>query len=63
MWRMEQILRVVCDLPAPVRTAQTEITGLLETRVMRWLPMNRKSAPSDSTQEALCMSSVWEMSL
>ncbi len=47
--------RVVWLLPLPVRTAQTEITGLLLLIMVSRGPSRMKLAPAAMTSEALSM--------
>ena len=51
---------VVCDLPAPVRTAHTATTGTATSSVCSG--RGRKSAPAARTLEATCMTSTWRTS-
>jgi hypothetical protein len=55
--------RAVCDLPHPVRTAQTAITGTPASSIVRLGPNNMKSAPAAKVTEALCMTSACSTSL
>lgn len=55
--------RVVWLFPAPVRTAQTETTGLTDLTCVVFAPINLKSAPAANTTEALCMTYSWGTSL
>jgi hypothetical protein len=43
--RMSETRRVVWLFPEPVRTAQTETTGLLDLSWVLFFPITRKSAP------------------
>jgi len=52
---MRWILRLVWLLPAPVRTAQTAITGLVLLTMVWSGPRRRKSAPSALTSAERCM--------
>ena len=61
--RMSATRRAVWLLPAPVRTAQTATTGTLARSIVDRGPISRKSAPADSTSEALCITTSWETSL
>ena len=55
--RISQIFRVVWDLPQPVLTAHTAITGLAARSMVWAAPGSMKSAPAAMTWEALCISS------
>jgi hypothetical protein len=48
-------LRLVWLLPHPVRTAQTATTGFDEPSIVASGPSKRKSAPVESTSDALCI--------
>ncbi len=53
--RARPTLRLVCDLPQPVRVAQTATTGFAECSMVASGPSSRKSAPAASTIDALCI--------
>src|SRR4030042_3266825 len=55
--------RVVWLLPEPVRTAHTETTGLVDFSWVVFIPISRKSAPAANTDDALCITTSWGMSL
>ena len=50
-----QTRRVVWLFPAPVRTAQTDTTGLVERIEVSLKPSRAKSEPAAITCDALCM--------
>ena len=50
-------------LPAPVRTASTEMTGTEHVMAVLSGPSREKSAPAASTREAWCITNSWETSL
>ena len=56
-------MRAACDLPQPVRTAHTAITGTPVSSMVRRGPSRMKSAPAASAREARCITSSWGMSL
>src|SRR4030043_2102076 len=60
--RGETILGVVWLFPAPVRTAQTAITGLEDFSWGDFGPRSMKSAPHARESEALCITYSWETS-
>ncbi len=51
--RINETRRVVWLLPEPVRTAQTETTGLVDLICVFFMPIRRKSAPAASTVRSL----------
>ncbi len=55
--------RVVWDLPQPVRTAETAMTGTAARSMVRSGPSRRKSAPLASATEAVCITWAWLTSL
>ncbi len=55
--------REVWLLPLPVRTAPTEMIGLLEANIVRRGFSSRKPAPAASTREARCMTVSCDTSL
>ena len=60
--RIEVIARDVWLLPQPVRTAQTAMTGLVDSSIVLRCPMMRKSAPAVLTMAALCMTFSYDRS-
>jgi len=59
--RISQIRSVIPLLPHPVRTAQTEITG--PPSAWSGPDPGGQVGPRDMASEALCITSVWAMSL
>ena len=57
------IQRDVCDLPQPVRTAQTAITGRDDRSMVRLGASIENAAPAASAREARCMTSACARSL
>ena len=57
------IQRAVCDLPQPVRTADTAITGTLARSIVRSGPSSVKSAPAARAREATCITCACGTSL
>jgi len=53
--RRSDTRRLVWLLPDPVRTAHTEITGTLDSSMVSFQPIRRKSAPAARTIEARCI--------
>ena len=47
--------RAIGDLPQPVRTAVTAITGMHDDSMVRLGPSSMKSAPTASAREAICI--------
>ena len=58
-----EIQRLTGDLPQPVRTADTAITGTPAAIMVRCGPSSMKSAPAASAREARCITSAWARSL
>jgi len=63
-WRSSPVIaREVGLFPQPVRTAQTETTGFVDSIMVEDAPSRRKSAPEALTRDALCMTSTCATSL